>query len=227
MNKIPDMTLIKNGWLWAAGLAAMTLALPMSLAKEVALFETFSNANMASAGIGGLRNVGRGTIELAGVSGTVTKALLYWHGPVSTQVEIPTATVSLNGDSVEGTSLGLSSPNCHEGYAYSQAFRADVTLYVMGNGIYELSDFNPLANDVNGASLIVFFDDGNDSNNRDYVVFDGNDSNNENTIDADGWNVAFSSVNYVSGDTVSLHLHVSDGQTFEDAALILNGATLV
>ncbi|MBI4325401.1 MAG: hypothetical protein HY674_09070, partial [Chloroflexi bacterium] len=128
---------------------------------------------------------------------------------------------------VEGTSLGLSSPNCHEGYAYSQAFRADVTQYVQGNGNYEVSNFNPLANDVNGASLIVFFDDGNDSNNRDYVVLDGNDSNNENPKDADGWNVAFSSVDYVSGDTVSLHLHVSDGQTFEDAALILNGATLV
>ncbi|MEK7686542.1 MAG: HYR domain-containing protein [Verrucomicrobiota bacterium] len=227
MNKILDMTLIKNGWLWAAGLAVTTLALPMSLAKEVAQFETFSNVNMASAGIGGLRRVGSGTIQLAGVSGTVTKALLYWHGPISTLVEIPTGTVLLNGNPVTGTSLGLSSANCWPGYSYSEAFRADVTQYVPGNGSYAVSDFNPLANDVNGASLIVFFNDGNDSNNRDYVVFDGNDSNNVNGIDADGWNAGFPSINYVPGNTVSLHLHVSDGQIFEDAALILNGATLV
>lgn len=231
MNKILDMTLIKNGWLWAAGLAVMTLALPMSLAKEVTKFETIPNVNMASAGIGGLRGAGTGTIQLAGVPGTATvrRALLYWHGPINSDVEVLHSTVSLNGNSVTGDSLGQSFDN-NWYYPASQAFRADVTQWVRGDGdyVFIVSEFDPMATSVNGASLIVFYDDGDSANDRDYVVFNGNDSNGRNNYDFDGWNAVFSGVyfgpgNPVAENSVNLQLHVSDGQkNFQDAPLILN-----
>ena len=72
---------------------------------------------------------------------------------------------------------------------------------------------------VNGASLIVFYDDGNAANNRDVVLFDGNDSNIANAFDADGWNVSLPGINYVSG-TAAISMHVSDGQSFADDALV-------
>ena len=79
--------------------------------------------------------------------------------------------------------------------------------------------------DINGTSLLVFYDDGNDANNRDVVLFDGNDSNVPgNGFDADGWNVSLPGINYTSG-TAGMDLHVGDGQSFDDDDIILNGAT--
>ncbi len=91
-------------------------------------------------------------------------------------------------------------------------------------------DLNP-----NGASMIVFFNDGDNSNNRDVVIFDGNDSNidfagfigNPNApADPTGWNVLLSGINYTAG-TANFQLHVADGQIFSDDALIVNTVTLV
>ena len=58
------------------------------------------------------------------------------------------------------------------------------------------------------------------------VLFDGNDSTTPNGIDADGWNVNLSGITYTSG-SAAITLHVSDGQTFTDDALVLNASTLV
>ena len=93
----------------------------------------------------------------------------------------------------------------------------------------------PSSMNPNGASLIVFFDDGNPLNNRDVVVFEGNDSNiffggiSGNPMappDPQGWNVALSGINYTAG-TAGFQLHVADGQPFGDDALVLNATTLV
>jgi hypothetical protein len=73
--------------------------------------------------------------------------------------------------------------------------------------------------------LIVFFADGNPDNNHDVVMFNGNDSNTPNSFDALGWNVTLGGINYSSG-AASLQLHVSDGQSYSDDALILNGLPL-
>jgi uncharacterized repeat protein (TIGR01451 family) len=196
-------------------------------APSIHKYTTVRDTDMASAGAGGMRGLGTGEIALAGVSGPVTKALLYWHGPAESTDPSANSTVSFAGTSVTGTNIGLSSDNCW-GYANSQAYRADVTSLVSGNGTYALADFNKpdTSTEINGASLIAFFNDGNTVNNRDVVLFDGNDSNIHNYYDADGWNVTLGGILYAGGDA-SIEMHVSDGQAYDDDAVSINGDVLV
>ncbi len=82
---------------------------------------------------------------------------------------------------------------------------------------------------VNGASLVVLYDDGNGANDRDIVIFDGNDSTETSAFDGFGWAATLPGINYTAG-TVSLDLHVSDGQGgagFDDGALVINGTSVV
>jgi Thrombospondin type 3 repeat len=200
-------------------------------ANNLTFFQSFLSTDVVSAGVGGLRNQTSGVIVLGGVSGTITKAYLYWHGPTNSNLPNVNASILLNGNAVTGTNIGLSHDNCWL-FANSQAYRADVTSLVTGNGNYSLTGFGSAANDViggantNGASLIVFFDDGDPTNNRDVYLFDGNDSNFTNSFDPDGWQATLSGINYASG-TASLQLHVADGQTLTDDALTLNSVQLV
>jgi len=207
-------------------LALLLLPVQASQASDIASFKTVFATDVAYAGFGGMRDNGTGTLSVAGVSGTVKEAYLYWHGPTNTQDAAANAAVTFAGQGVTGTHIGFSDNNCW-GYQNSQAYRADVTSLVSGNGDYALADFVKDGGEVNvnGASLLVFFDDGNGPNNRDVVLFDGNDSNIPNSFDADGWNVSLSGINYQSG-SASMDLHVSDGQTFDDDALVLNGQEL-
>jgi Ca2+-binding RTX toxin-like protein len=209
-------------------LLASTLAVILgpepSHANNLASAETVFNTDVASFGFGGIRNIGTGTITVAGVSGTVTKALLYWQGPTNSTDPAANATVTLNGNSVTGSNIGFSSDNCW-GFSNSQAYRADVTALVPGNGSYSLANFSKPGVEINGVSLIVFFDDGNASNNRDVVLFHGNDSNISNPFDANGWNAVLSGINYSSG-VASVEFHVGDGQSFPDAAVVVNGTTV-
>jgi hypothetical protein len=195
--------------------------------SDIEFAATVFNTDYTTAGVGGLRNVGSGTIALSGVDGPVTHAALYWHSVTNTSDAALGETVFVNGVQVTGVHLGFSSDNCW-GFQNSQAWAADVTdiVQAQGNGDYALSDFGgfPTAN-PNGASLIVFYDDGDPDNNRDAVLFEGNDSNIPNPYDADGWNVTLAGINYTAG-TVNMQLHVADGQQFSDDALILNGAVL-
>ncbi len=208
---------------------AVTLGLASrAVANDIALFQTVFSTDFTVAGVGGLRNVGSGTIALSGVSGTVTQAFLYWHGPTNSADPNANANILVNGTPVTGTNIGFSDNNCW-GFNNSQAYRADVTALVSatGNGNYALTGLgsgSPV--NSNGASLIVFFDDGDSSNNRDAVVFDGNDSNISNPFDAPGWNVTLGGINYTAG-SAALQMHVADGQTYLDDALILNGNVLV
>jgi hypothetical protein len=208
----------------------LALALPgVAAASDLTKFTTVFDTDFVSAGYGGMRDVGTGTIALSGITGTVSSAYLYWHGPTnapSTNTNA-NATVNFNGSDVTGTFLGISSDNCW-GFSNSMAYRADVSSLVSGNGSYSLADFVKDNNriNVNGASLVVFFDDGNDANNRDIVLFNGNDSNIDNAFDAAGWNITLAGINYVSG-TASAQFHVSDGQSFPDAAILANASTLV
>lgn len=210
----------------SAGLA-LALALPgVASATDLTLFKTVFDTDFTSAGVGGMRGNGTGNISLSGVSGTVTEAYLYWHGPNNSTNNNANANVTFNGNSVTGTFLGVSSDNCW-GFSNSLAYRANVSSLVSGNGTYSLANFYKASTgtDVNGVSLIVFYNDGNNANNRDVVMFDGNDSNISNLYDADGWNITLAGINYSSG-TASAQFHVGDGQTFGDAALIANATTL-
>lgn len=204
-----------------------------TLLNNVDLLTTHYGTDFVSAGVGGLRDVGTGTIQLAGVSGTVSLAYLYWNGPTNSGNPGVNAIVDVNGTQVTGDNIGFSHDNCWS-YQNSQAYRADVTALVQttGNGAYLLENFPTDAATVsggantNGASLVVFFDDSNPANNRDVVLFDGNDANVSNPFDADGWNVALNGVVYIAGQA-GLQLHVADGQVYGDDDLLLNGNLFV
>lgn len=198
-----------------------------ALANDIQPYRIVANTDVVSAGYGGIRGNGTGSITVSGVSGTVQLALLYWHGPTNSTDPNANITVSFAGTDVSGTNIGFSSDNCWA-FLNSQAYRADVTALVSGNGSYALSNFRKPNAEINGASLIVFFDDGDAANNRDIVLFDGNDSNEINIYDAPGWNLTLPGINYGSG-TAGFELHVSDGQnsTFVDDAVVVNNVTVL
>ena len=210
-----------------------------SPANNIVLGRGVSNTDYVVAGVGGLRNVGSGVITLAGVTGPVTLALLYWNGPTNSTNPMANAAITVNGSGFVGTNIGFSHDNCWD-FANSQSYFVDVTALVSttGNGNYTITGLGASPSSVpggansNGASLIVFFDDGNANNNRDVVIFHGNDSNMPNAYDADGWNVTLSGISYTDG-TATMQLHVADGQyalgedTYFDDALVANGTMLV
>lgn len=217
----------------AASKSDKTAVSGSSSQRAVTQSNTVTHTDFTSAGVGGLRNVGSGVIALSGVSGTVTKAFLYWQGETNSTTDVGNP-ITVNSTSVTGTDIGYSNDNCW-GYSNSQAYRADVTSLVKstGNGNYNLSGFGAM--NPNGASLIVFFDDGNTSNDRDVVLFDGNDSNepfggipgNLNApSDPIGWDVTLPGINYSSG-SAHIEMHVADGQAYPDDQLVLNNSVLV
>ncbi|WP_328579559.1 DUF3344 domain-containing protein [Ideonella sp. BN130291] len=210
----------------ALGLALALAAGPL-FASDIAPFQTVTNTDWAQAGVGGLRGVGEGSISLSGVSGTVTQAFLYWHGPTNSSDPNANANISFNGTAITGANIGFSQDNFW-GFQNSQAYRANVTSLITGNGSYTLANMVKPNVEVNGASLVVFYNDGNATNNHDVVVFNGNDANWPNSFDADGWNTTLAGINYTSG-SAALHMHVSDGQNFgpsDDGSLNVNGTAI-
>jgi hypothetical protein len=187
-----------------------------------------TNTDIGEFGYGGMRGDGTGSITVSGVSGTVTKALLYWNGPTNSTDPDANATVDFAGTPVTGVNRGFASDNCW-GFANSQSYRADVTRLVTGDGTYSLSNFRKSADvEINGVSLIVFYNDGGTANDRDIVLWSGNDSNVTPGPEyaADGWDETLTGVPYPGTGSAFLDFVVSDGQTFPDAALVLNGSEL-
>jgi RHS repeat-associated protein/uncharacterized delta-60 repeat protein len=156
--------------------------------NEFAGTEIFTNVDIASSGIAGLRESDKGIINLQGVSGTVHKAYLYWHGPTVSQDMMVNAAVLVNGRLVTGRNIGASTDDNWD-CVNSQAYRADVTALVsiLGNGNYLLENFTK-ARDilVNGASLVVFFDKPGSTEKRDVMLSQGNDGNGGFNVSADG-----------------------------------------
>lgn len=195
-----------------------------ALGVPVAHTRTESNIDWTSAGVAGVGG-GSGTIQLTGVSGTVTKAFLYWHGidnsgPGSVY---DNANVTINGHAVTGAPLGDATTNCW-GEGSSRAYRADVTPWVPGNGAYLIGNLSLPGHSANGASLVVIFDDGINSNNRDLVFFEGNDSNIPDGFPGEdtGWHATLAPIAY-SGGTVRAQFHLADGQFFEDNSVTFSG----
>lgn len=217
--------------IWAAIAATGLLAGASSpaLASNLTYFTTVKNTDVADFGIGYLRGVGTGTLAVSGLSGTIGAAYLYWAGPTNSTSSTANASVNFDGSAITGTNIGFSQDNFW-GFQNSQAYRADVTSLVSGtgNGNYALSNFNKSNAEINGASLVVFYNDGNAANNHDVVLFNGNDANYPNSFDAPGWNASLSGINYTGGPA-SLTLHVSDGQHFgagDDGNVAFNGTTI-
>jgi len=201
----------------------LVLALSCGLAQagSLAAWETISQTDFAAFGTGGMRGNGTGSITVSGISGPVTHALLIWHGPADNDALNANATVSFNGNTITGSNVGRSDNNCW-GFLLSHAYVADVTAYVSGNGTYTLTNFLKADADVNGVSLLVFYNDGNAANNRDVVVFAGNDSSESNLYDPDGWSASLAGINFAGG-TAQLMLIVGDGQSFYDFGVAVNG----
>jgi hypothetical protein len=220
----------------AATLVVVALAASAG-ANNLNNLATVTGTDFAMFGYGGMSAVGNpgtdgtGTLAVSGITGTVTRALLVWHGPTNSTSGAVNAAVTFNGTPITGANIGNSDNNCWTNFANSRAYLADVTSFVGGNGNYALSGFikgaypGPDA-DVNGASLLVFYNDGNTTNNRDIVVFVGNDSNQASGFDLPGWNVTLAGVRYTPG-TATLRLLVSDGQSFADPEPVLVNGTVV
>ena len=184
-----------------------------------------SNTDVIEFGVGGMRGNGTRSFLLDGIDGSVFRAFLYWHGPTNSSDPNSNADVMLNGTPVTGTNIGTDYDNFW-GFENSQSYRADVTSLVTGNGTYNLSDFTKGDADVNGAALIIFYDDGDPSNDRNVVLWNGNDSNCASAGDGftpTSWDETISGVPYPGSGDASLDFVVSDGQTFDDPQLLLDG----
>jgi hypothetical protein len=200
----------------ATGSAGRTFSAVRPL-KPVTFAQTVNNTDFVQAGISGVGSDNSVSITVSGVSGTVTKALLYYHG-IGDPTYSPTG-VAFNGVPVVPTNIGDSSTNCW-GSGSSTAYRADVTAQVVlagGNGTYSVDNLaNGAGLSANGASLIVFFNDGNSTNNRDVALFEGNDSDVAGFPgDPSGWQATLSGINYTTG-TAHASFHVADGQAAGD-----------
>lgn len=108
-------------------------------ANAISFAETIFDTNFVTSDIG-LRDVGAGSLTVSGVTGPVTDALLFWHGPTNSTDPAANANVNFNGTAITGTNIGFSQDNFWNS-ANSQAYRADVTSLVSGNGTYALSNF--------------------------------------------------------------------------------------
>ena len=106
-------------------------------ANDIAYRDTIYRTDYAAAGVGGLRNTGGGGIIISGVTGTVSRAWLYWAGPMNALDPMANSRVVVNGQPVFGANIGFSDDNCW-GFGRSAAYRADVTSLVAakGNGAY-------------------------------------------------------------------------------------------
>jgi hypothetical protein len=184
-----------------------------------------ANADVAEFGYGGMRGSGTGSITVSGVSAPVFHAFLYWNGPTNSTDPAVNAAVTFNGSAVTGTNIGVSGDN-NWGFQNTQAYRAEVTSLVTGNGTYGLADFVKPDADINGVALIVFYDNGNSGDDRNVVLWNGDDSNCLAGGVPENWDETITGVPY-QGGTASLDFVVADGQLFEDDALVLNGNTLV
>ena len=194
-------------------------------------FETIQNTDLKAFGLGLLRDRGGGTLAVTGVVGTVTRALLYWNGPENSLDPTNNAHVRFNGVDIMGANVGLSSDNCWL-YNHSHSYRADITSLVTTNGNYRLTNFwksgsAPVPANVNGVSVLVFYDDSDPSNNRDVTIFEGNDSNHPNAYEPGNWRAQLDGIHY-GGGPAQLTMHVSDGQpgsgSASDGNLTINGA---
>jgi hypothetical protein len=187
-----------------------------------------SNTNVREFGFGGMRGDGTGSITVSDISGPVARALLYWNGPTNSSDPSANANVTFNGSPVTGTNIGFSSDNCW-GFQNSQSYQADVTglLKTDPNATYSLGNFHAPNAEINGVSLVVFYNDTDTSNDRNVTLWSGNDSNIASAFDPEGWDQTITGVQYPGSGSASLDFIVSDGQTADDAALVVNGTTVV
>ncbi|WP_395684037.1 choice-of-anchor D domain-containing protein [Dokdonella sp.] len=196
----------------------------------------FARTDVAIAAAGGIgapteQGGGAGALELDGVQGDVTLALLYWNG---IDIELPAMGltggdanydqpqiqfdgVQVTGDPVAAGGSNDCWPDANSTLPPSAAtWRADVTdrVRLRGDGTYTFSGLSAKpGHSANGLSLIVYFDDGNPANDLRVSHYDGLQSNRE--------QMAFATAFDYAGGPVEAILHASDGQnTLADSTLL-------
>jgi hypothetical protein len=210
-------------------LAALAVFTPCFSHADTLTFDTtIFNTNLVTGAVG-MRDVGSGNLTISGIpaGGTVTQTNLYWHGPTNSSDPNFNSTVTVAGQTVTGTNIGFASDNFWASQN-SQAYQANVTSIINGNGTYALSNFQKPNSLINGAAAFTFYDSGVSTGKQDVILYHGNDSNFASPFDVAGWNFTASGINY-SGGAASLTLYVSDGQNFgpnDDGTLTINGQLL-
>jgi hypothetical protein len=82
---------------------------------------------------------------------------------------------NVNGNPAPLVSIGHANGKCWTGYDLV-AYRAEFSAQDLVDGFLNVTDI-PSNSLVNGISVLVFYNDGDDSNNRDIRVYNGNDIN--------------------------------------------------
>ncbi len=191
--------------------------------------EQIFNTDFISAGVGGLYDRSGGVLPLRNVSGRINRAYLYWNG--SRSIIEDNGVVAFAGVPLRGALLGVSTTGV-PGLFDNRSYRADVTSLVAARGntdyVINTNNFS-----YSGASLIVFFDDGNPDNNRDVTLFSGNDGNVGDfpfspvfTNDPPGWDAKLPGINYSGSGGATVQLHVSEGQPIQDPRMVICNAPL-
>lgn len=216
--------------IWLARLVSISLAMHAfgGVHAETPLTKTqeFARTDFVVAGVGGMgapgaSGGGAGSISLSGMSGNVGLALLYWNGIdweraadgfVGGNGDYDEADIAFDGNAITGTRIAtMGSNDCWSGGPIlnsAATFRADVTALVQarGNGDYTFSGLaDGAGHSANGMSLIVYFNDGNPTNDVHVYQYEGMLSSTESN-----WDFVFP-VDYIGGPVEAV-LHVSDGQ---------------
>src|ERR1700736_2667027 len=81
--------------------------------SQLVQFATVVKTKYVSAGVGGMRNVGSGTITVPAipVGSRIKFAYLYWHGPTNSADPNINANVKFNGTPIVATNIGFSGDN--------------------------------------------------------------------------------------------------------------------
>ena len=117
----------------------------------------FKNVDWTIAAGGDARD-GTTSVQLTDVSGDVKFAFLYW-GELNFSGSSDN-NITVNGMSVSGERLGTSVDTCW-GSDHSIGYFADVSDLVSGNGTFDIAG---MGEGGQGASLVVFYDDGDVTN---------------------------------------------------------------
>src|SRR5690348_11278647 len=127
--------------------ALFLICVSLAKANTIDYFTTVYDTNLVTSDIG-MRDIGAGTLSVAGINGSVTESYLYWHGPTLSTDSNVNANVSFNGTAINGTNIGFSADNFW-GSLNSQAYRANVSPNLTGNGNYSLSNFQKTNAQIN------------------------------------------------------------------------------
>lgn len=190
--------------------------------------ETHTNVDYSAFGVGDLIHNGahsdNGSFDLRSSKiKNVKLALLYWWGVpngILNSGKIVFADKPIDG-------FGIAPSHRGEKYfgAESWSFVANVTTIVQQLGTI---DYHITTTTCYGASLIILWDDGIASNNRDITIYSGNDGNRDfarpGWTDPAGWDSTLKDLDY-TGRGAIVQLHVAEGERQQEALLTFSNGS--